>query len=230
MSQRKLSLRSGPASISALVPSRRRRSPEWAGHARGRAFLERGHSPRQVSVLARQRYPDRLAKIRQNARRSQHRLPSRASPRALTSFAMRLFFELCPQLAFFHGLDSRARLPFSCFSSVWANCCSSSFRRLRWRSVHSVCKLFLFHGEVLRCRAWPHVFADSSSSAAAVQVSNQGRGLVALGRECSARPVDHVGGQTQPPRDIDATRSARHADHQAVGGPQVYFVELRPRR
>ena len=46
------------------------------------------------------------------------------------------------------------------------------------------------------------------------------------GRKLRARPVDDVPGQTQPPRDVNAAGTSRHADHQAIRGPQVHLVKF----
>ena len=115
---------------------------------------------------------------------------------------MRLFFELRPQLAFFHGLD-RARgflfMFFECLGKLLFELLQAFSLALGPLRL----QLFLFHSEVLR-RTRGLALGHFEFIAAAVQVSDQGRGLVRFGRELRARPVDDVGGQPQAPCDIDA--------------------------
>ncbi len=59
-----------------------------------------------------------------------------------------------------------------------------------------------------------------------MQVGDQRGGFVRLGRKLRARAVDHLGGQAEAARDVDAARSAGHADHQAIRRAQIHFVEF----
>ena len=59
-----------------------------------------------------------------------------------------------------------------------------------------------------------------------MQVGDQRGGFVRFGRKLRARPVDYLRGQAEAARDVDAARSAGHADHQAIRGPQIHFVEF----
>ena len=59
-----------------------------------------------------------------------------------------------------------------------------------------------------------------------MQVGDQRGGFVRLGRKLRARPVDHLRGQAEAARDVDAARSAGDADHQAIRRTQIHFVEF----
>ena len=149
---------------------------------------------------------------------------SRASPRAFTSLRCVCFSSCARSSRSFTASMARAA-SFSCFSIVCANCCSSSFRRVRCRAGPFGLQGPFFFGEFLR-GARGFALQRFQFVAAAVQVGDQRGGFVRFGRKLRAGAVDHLRGQAQAARDVDAARSAGHADHQAIRRAQIYFVEF----
>ena len=62
--------------------------------------------------------------------------------------------------------------------------------------------------------------------AAAMQIRDEVGGLARFGRQQRARTFDDCPAKSEPLRDGYAARAARHADHQAICGPQVYVVKF----
>ena len=141
---------------------------------------------------------------------------------------MRLLFELRAQFAFLHGLDGARDFLFVFFDGL----SELVFEFLQARSLPvgplGLQALFFF-GEFLR-GARGFALQRLEFVAAAMQVGDQRGGFVRFGRKLRARAVDHLRGQPEAARDVDAARSAGHADHQAIRRAADSLRRIRRRR
>ena len=220
-------IRSGPASTSALVSSRRRSvtgvgRPRTRTRAPGtRSLCATGFAACAAAIPKSACESARCATVAASA-------SSRASPRAFTSLRC-VCFSSCAR----SSRSFTASIGARDFLFVFFNCLGELLLEFFQAGSLPIGPLGLqapfFFGEFLR-GARGLALQRFEFVAAAMQVGDQRGGFVRFGRKLRARPVDHLGGQAEAPRDVNAARSAGDANHQAIRWAADSLRRIRPRR
>jgi hypothetical protein len=148
-----------------------------------------------------------------------HRITAR-----LHEFAMRLLFKLGAKFAFLNALDGTRGFLFVLLNGR-CELLLQFFQAYALPVGPLGLQSPLFFREILS-RAHGFSLQRFQLIAAAMQVGDQPGGFVGLGRKLRPRALNHLLGNAQASRDVDAARSAGDAHHQAIGGTQIYFVEF----